>query len=97
MLRHVVCASLLQFGIETANAFAVVFINFAWSRRGGPWLRSSSQVQHVKTAYPLPVSSGRHALRPHANDARAPLAASDRALRRYAVELPAFAAVYGVI
>src|SRR5271170_4947457 len=85
-LRH--ASARLKDGIGFGECFCRRIINFAWSRRGGPWLRSSSKVQHVKTAYPLPVSSGRHALRPHANDARAPLAASDRALRRYAARTP---------
>src|ERR1019366_7203610 len=60
------------------------FANIAWSRGRGSWLRSPSQIQHLKKAHSFAVSSGSHALRTYTDDAGVPLAAAGRTLRGHA-------------
>src|ERR1035437_5847009 len=60
------------------------FANIAWSRGRGSWLRSPSQIQHLKKAHSFAVSSGSHALRTYTDDAGVPLAAAGRTFRGHA-------------
>src|SRR5665648_216834 len=64
-----------------AECFCHRFANIAWSRGRGSWLRSPSQIQHLKKAHSFAVSSGSHALRTYTDDAGVPLAAAGRTLR----------------
>src|SRR5450830_702912 len=67
-----------------AECFCHRFANIAWSRGRGSWLRSPSQIQHLKKTHSFAVSSGSHALRTYTDDAGVPLAAAGRTLRGHA-------------